>query len=253
MLTVIMAGGKGSRILEETRQKPKALVTVGDRPILEHIMDSYTSQGFCDFLILTGYRGEMIADYFRGKPGRLSCEKDGDCLLAEFPGVRVRVLYTGEETGSAARLRMAQKYIEEDCFMLTYCDGLCAVPFRSLVEFHRMRGGTVTVTAVRPRPRFGVLDISEDGAVRSFREKSWTDFPFINGGFMVMEREIFDFLTEETEQLERDVLVPLAEQGRLNAYKYCGFWQCMDTMQEKQYLNSLWEQGARPWISRNGE
>lgn len=248
MLTVIVAGGKGSRILEETLTKPKALVKIGEKAIIEHIIDGYVSQGFHDFLILSGYKGEMIADYFKEKSGALSWKIEGNSLIVHFFEFRIRILYTGEETGSAARLRMAAPYIRGNSFMLTYCDGLCGISFSDLIQFHETYGGMVTLTAVRPDPRFGILEIDSSGRVKSFREKACADAPVINGGFMIFDQEIFSFLTEEMEQLERDVLMPLADRGELTAYFYDGFWQCMDTLQEKNYLCSLWERKPVPWM-----
>lgn len=255
MLTVILAGGKGTRLLEETQFYPKAMARIGEKPVVEHIMESFQSQGFRDFLILTGYKGDMIADYFRQKQELVSCETDGKCLTMSFPDTRVRILDTGEETGSAARLYMARPYLEQETFLLTYCDGLCSVDMKEVIHFHREHHGLVTLTAVRPEPRFGILEIEKNGCVKAMREKERKDSPVINGGFMVVEPEIYSFLTDEMEQLERDLLVPLSEAGHLMAYYHDGFWQCMDTLQEKKYLCALWEAGNAPWVleKRDGQ
>ncbi|MGN1417984.1 MAG: sugar phosphate nucleotidyltransferase [Acutalibacteraceae bacterium] len=250
MITVIMAGGKGTRILEETQFIPKAMVRIGDKPIIEHIMDSYAQQGFHDFLILTGYKGEILSDYFKKKPEVLLCEENGNFLNVKLPDRSIQLLYTGEETESAARLRLAKPYITGESFMLTYCDGLCSVNYENLVRFHNEHKKTVTLTAVRPEPRFGILEIDQNGIVKSFKEKDRNDSPVINGGFMVMDLRIFDFLTETMEQLEKDVLLPLSKIGELTAYYHDGFWQCMDTLQEKKYLCSLWERNEAAWINK---
>ena len=250
MLTVILAGGKGTRLLEETQFRPKALTKVGEKPILEHIMEGFQSQGYRDFLILTGYKSEMISEYFRKRQEVVSCKSEGACMTVDLPYARVRILDTGEDTGSAARLRMAEPYLEHETFLLTYCDGLCSVEMEDVIRFHRQRCGMVTLTAVRPEPRFGILEIAKDGRVNALREKERKDSPVINGGFMVMEPEIFEFLTDQMEQLEKDVLVPLSETGKLMAYYHDGFWQCMDTLQEKKYLCALWEKGNAPWINQ---
>lgn len=249
MLTVILAGGKGTRILEETRLIPKALVRIGNKPIIEHIMECYEKQGFNEFLILTGYKGEKIFDYFKSKTNITFLEEQKDCMIIKSSNSKVTVLDTGEETGSAARLRIARPYINEKRFMLTYCDGLCSVNFDNLLNFHKEHGGMVTLTAVRPEPRFGILEIMENGKVKALREKEHRDSPVINGGFMVIESDIFNFLTEEMNQLEKDVLVPLSENGKLTAFYHDGFWQCMDTLQEKKYLCELWETKKAPWVN----
>ena len=250
MLTVILAGGKGTRILEETQLKPKAMVKIGDKPIIEHIMECYEEQGFSDFLILVGYKGEEIFDHFKKKTNIIFLKEEEACLTVQLPNFKVTILDTGEETGSAARLRMAKPYINGERCMLTYCDGLCSLNFNNLINFHKEHAGMVTLTAVRPKPRFGILEITENGQVKVFKEKQRKDSPIINGGFMVIEPEIFDFLTKEMEHLEKDVLVSLSNSGKLMAYYYEGFWQCMDTLQEKKYLCSLWENGLSPWINK---
>ncbi len=249
MLTVILAGGKGTRILEETQSKPKAKVQIGGIPIIEHIMDSFRRQGFHDFLILAGHKSRILFSWFREMHDALSCEQDDVCMTVILPDMRVRVLETGEETGTAARLRLAMPYIDGERFLLTYCDGLCSVDFHKLLRFHEEHRGLITLTAVRPLPRFGVLLLDDDGRVLSMREKHSEDLPLINGGFMVVERDIFQRLNEDAVHLERDVLESLAAEGKLCAYCHDGFWQCMDTLPEKQYLCALWESGAPPWIA----
>lgn len=249
MLTVILAGGKGTRILEETRHRPKAMVEIGGRPILQHIMDSFQRQGFDDFLILTGYKSDVIFRYFQAQEGILKQDGDRETASFYYPGCRVRLLDTGEETGSAARLRLAAPLIQGERFLLTYCDGLSSVSLKRLLDFHTTHGGLVTLTAVRPAPRFGILELGENGVVHAMREKSQKDSPIINGGFMAAERGLLDFLTESMEQLEPDVLMPIAAAGKMRAYYHDGFWQCMDTLQEKQTLCALWESGQAPWVT----
>lgn len=200
-------------------------------------------------MFLTGYKGEKIFDYFKSKTNITFLEEQKDCMIIKSSNSKVTVLDTGEETGSAARLRIARPYINEKRFMLTYCDGLCSVNFDNLLNFHKEHGGMVTLTAVRPEPRFGILEIMENGKVKALREKERRDSPVINGGFMVIESDIFNFLTEEMNQLEKDVLVPLSENGKLTAFYHDGFWQCMDTLQEKKYLCELWETKKAPWVN----
>lgn len=248
MLAVILAGGRGSRLLEETRDKPKALVRIGDKPIIEHIMEGCIRQGIRDFLILTGYKSELLEAYFCGRESCGTVSRKQDCLSVELPRARVRLLDTGEDTGTARRLTRARPYIGEETFLLTYCDGLCSVRLDALADFHRAHHGLVTLTAVRPVPRYGVLELGADGTVTAMREKDRRDAPLINGGFMLMEPAVFQFVKDTDDALERDLLTRLAAEGGLKAYYHDGFWQCMDTLPEKERLCELWTSGKAPWV-----
>ncbi len=247
MLTVILAGGKGTRILEESQYRPKPLIRIGDRPLIRHIMDIYQKQGHHDFLILTGYKSRMFEEQMNRivKPSLRS--EDGRLLRYEAKGYTVTFLDTGEDTGSAGRLMAAREVIGDQTFMLTYGDGLSAVDLNDLIRFHREKGGVVTLTAVHPQPRYGTLDIDENGTVLALREKMREDVPVINGGYMVMEPTVFDYLEETDYSLEADFLTRIAGQGLLRAYLFDGFWQSMDTFAEKIYLTELWNTGNPPW------
>ncbi len=251
MLTVILAGGKGTRILEETKYRPKAMVTVGSQTILEHILAGYQSQGHKDFLILTGYKHEIIEDHFLNKKNIISKTKVNEHLFIQFPNCKLHLLFTGEDSGTAHRLFLAKDLIRQlsvdHSFMLTYCDGLSSVNFKKLIEFHNLGKRMITVTAVRPKPRYGVLELDDTGNVISMREKDPNDCPMINGGFMVIEISALDFLKPGMDSLEADYISVIANMKELNAYRHNGFWQCMDTLQEREYLQSLMDQGKVPW------
>jgi glucose-1-phosphate cytidylyltransferase len=248
MITVILAGGKGSRILEETREKPKAMVKIGEYMIVEHIMRSFFAQGYQDFLILGGYKFQVLLDYYKKSALCIEYNEEKKDYLFSYRNMRIRLLDTGENKGSAGRLLSASEYLKTGTFLLTYCDAVSSVNLRKLVHFHDEHNSLVTLTAVRPKPRFGVLEIDSDGQVISMREKNKIDSPIINGGFMVVEPGLLDLITSEKMQLEKDVLSPLAGTDRLWAYYHDGFWQCMDTIQERDYLCSLYQESSCPWL-----
>jgi len=249
---VILAGGMGTRIAEETVTRPKPMVEIGGRPILWHIMSIYAAQGFNDFVVACGYRGALIKEYFASYFLHHSDFtinlKDGtrDVLSAGAPDWRVSVIDTGLETMTGGRVRRLKPLIEGGTFMVTYGDGLGAVDMQALLAFHRSHGKLATVTAVRPPARFGGLAL--DGAmVREFSEKPQSGEGWINGGFFVFEPGVLDLLDSDATVLEREPLEVLARRGQLAGFRHEGFWQPMDTVRERQLLESLWQSGGAPW------
>jgi glucose-1-phosphate cytidylyltransferase len=252
MKVVILAGGRGSRIAEETQTRPKPMVEVGGKPMLWHIMNIYAGHGFNEFLVACGYRGEMIKEYFHNifihSNDYVVDLKDGSLKVLNTSGTdwRIGVIDTGLETMTGGRIRRLQSWIGEDTFMVTYGDGLGNVDVRALVDFHRAHGKLATVTAVRPPARFGGLTLDGE-AVARFSEKPQTDEGWINGGFFVFEPGVFDYLPDDDAVLEREPLERLAEASQLMAFRHEGFWQPMDTLREKQLLETLWASGEAPW------
>lgn len=251
MKVVLLAGGRGTRLAEETATVPKPMVEIGGRPLLLHLMRYYADYGFKDFVIACGYRGEIIKEYFRNLPTRLSDYvvdlADGSLEIVRPTGLdwKVGVIDTGMETSTGGRLLRLRALVGEARCMVTYGDGLGTIDLDALVEFHRGHGRLATVTAVRPPARFGSLRL--DGTrVVEFEEKPQTREGWINGGFFVFEPGVFDYLDEESP-LERGPLERLAEAGELMAFRHDGFWQPMDTLRDKQHLEALWRTGAAPW------
>ena len=254
MKVVILAGGMGTRISEESHLKPKPMITIGDQPILWHIMKYYSSFGFNEFVICCGYKGHMIkeyfADYYLHRSDVTFDFSEGNRMTVHANVAepwKVTLVDTGLNTQTGGRVKRVQKYIGNEPFMLTYGDGVSNVDLKALLEQHRSSGKTVTLTGIQPGGRFGVLDL-EGQTVTGFREKAKEDGGWINGGFMVMEPGIFDCLSAEDECiLEREPLEILAREGRLGIYKHYGFWQCMDTQRDKIWLEQRWETGNAPW------
>jgi glucose-1-phosphate cytidylyltransferase len=250
---VILCGGMGTRLREETEVRPKPMVEIGDRPILWHIMRLYARHGWNEFVLCLGYKGDAIRDYFLNYEhhnadvtvtlGSRSVEMH-DAL--EESGWRVTLAETGEATMTGTRLRRVGRYLGGQRFMATYGDGLSDVDLKRLLEFHVSHGRLATVTAVRPSSRFGELSI-QGGMVKVFQEKPQIDQGWINGGFFVFEPRVMELLGEEDESLERGLLVKLSEQRELAVYEHRGFWQCMDTYREMTLLNDLWRSGQAPW------
>ena len=255
MKTVILAGGFGTRISEESRFKPKPMVELGGRPILWHIMKHFSSFGFNDFIICAGYRQEAIkdffADYFLHRTDVTFDFTMGDgrvehhCSAAE--PWRVTVADTGLNTMTGGRIRRIARFLDDGPFFLTYGDGVSNVDLKALLDCHRMSGRTVTLTAVNPGQRFGTLDLNENGGVVGFREKAARDGMWINGGFMVCENALTDLIEGDETVLEKEPLETLARTGGLGAYRHTGFWQQMDTAAERDLLNRLWREGNAPW------
>lgn len=254
MKVVILAGGMGTRISEESHLKPKPMITIGDQPILWHIMKYYSSFGFNEFVICCGYKGHMIkeyfADYYLHRSDVTFDFSEGNRMTVHANVAepwKVTLVDTGLNTQTGGRVKRVQKYIGNEPFMLTYGDGVSNVDLKALLEQHRSSGKTVTLTGIQPGGRFGVLDL-EGQTVTGFREKAREDGGWINGGFMVMEPGIFDCLSAEDECiLEREPLETLAREGRLGIYKHYGFWQCMDTQRDRGRLETLWKSDSPPW------
>ena len=254
MKVVILAGGFGTRISEESRLKPKPMVEIGEKPILWHIMKSYSHYGFNEFIICAGYKQHVIkewfADYFIHSSDITFDFTQGNKMIVHHQHAepwKVTVVDTGLNTMTGGRIKRIQPYVNDETFLMTYGDGVCDVNIEKLVEFHKSHGKTATLTAVVQKQEKGVLDISKTGAVRSFREKQINDGASINAGFMVLEPKIFDYLEDDTTVFETKPLERLAGEGELMSYRHTGFWQCMDSMREKQMLEDLWESGCAPW------
>ena len=251
MQVVILAGGRGTRISEETISRPKPMVEIGGKPILWHIMAFYASYGYKEFLVACGYKGDLIKEYFRNIVLR-----DSDFILDLRDGAitvlngcpldwRVGIIDTGLDTMTGGRLRRLQPLIGSEAFMCTYGDGLSDVDLPALLEFHRSHGRLATVTAVRPPARFGALEFDGD-AIRHFKEKSTLHEGWINGGFSVVEPEALTYITSDV-MWEHAPMEALAGAGQLVAYRHEAFWQCMDTLRDLRYLESLWDAGRAPW------
>lgn len=252
---LILCGGLGTRLREETEFRPKPMVEVGGRPLLWHVMKIYATHGFTNFILLTGYKGRIIKDYFLNYEAlhrdftvtlgrRDSIEYHGP---HDDDGWRVTVLDTGMETMTGARIKLAQPHVTTDRFMVTYGDGVANIDIRALMASHRQAGRLATVTGVRPPARFGEVVVEGDQVVE-FREKLQTQEHLINGGFFVFERRAFDYLSSDPScMLEREPLERLAGDGQLSVYKHTDFWHCMDTARDLQALTQLWDQRAAPW------
>lgn len=252
MKTVILAGGRGSRLEEETSARPKPMVEIGGKPLLWHLMNIYAHHGHRDFLVACGYRGEMIKEYFHKfviyNSDYIIDMKDGAVDLVNARGVdwRIGVIDTGLETMTGGRLRRLRPWLGEGTFMVTYGDGVGNVDVTGLVAFHRSHGRIATLTAVRPPARFGALVLDGD-AITEFAEKPQTGEGWINGGFFVFEPEIFHFVAGDETSLEHEPLQRLAVEHQLMAFRHNGFWQPMDTLRERRLLESLWASGHAPW------
>jgi glucose-1-phosphate cytidylyltransferase len=252
MKVMILAGGMGTRLAEETEARPKPILEIGDRPILWHIMKHYAHHEFREFLVALGYKGEVIKRYFleyHALDGGMTVRL-GHGQVDVHREVRedwlVHLLDTGVKTQTGGRLKRLQPWLQDGTFMLTYGDGVANVDLKNLLAFHQSHGGIATLTAVRPPARFGALELNGP-MVSEFKEKSQTREGWINGGFMVFEPAVFDYIADDSTVLERDVLEKLAADGRLAAYRHDGFWQCADTLRDLRLLRSLWEDGDVPW------
>lgn len=254
MKVVILAGGMGTRISEESQYKPKPMIEIGGKPILWHIMKEYSYYGINDFVICAGYKQGMIKEWFNNYFIYTSDVTfdftDGKKVIMHEQHSepwRVTVVDTGLHTMTGGRIKRIQKYIGNEPFLMTYGDGVCDVNIQKLIEFHKSHGKMATLTAVMMDQSKGVLNIGGDNAVRSFREKAAQDSAPINAGFMVLESKVFDYLTDDDCIFEQEPLRRLAEDGELMSYKHKGFWQCMDTLREKMELEALWKSGKAPW------
>jgi len=253
MKVVLLAGGSGTRIMEESQTKPKPMVEIGGLPILWHIMKTYSHYGFNEFIICAGYKQHMIkewfADYFLHTSDITFNFTNGNNVIVHNQKTepwKVTVVDTGLNTMTGGRIKRIQKYVGDEAFFMTYGDGVCDVNINNLLKHHKTVGKIATLTAVRTTQRFGVLEIAE-GTVRSFREKSKKDMDIINAGYMVLEPKIFDLLDDDETIFEQKPLSTLANQGELSSYLHDGFWQCMDTKLEHSLLERLWKEGQAPW------
>ncbi len=254
MKVVILAGGRGSRLSEETYLKPKPMVEVGNAPILWHIMKIYSYYGHNDFIICCGYKGEMIKEYFMDYYVRAS-DITIDLSLNTYEvhenivePWKVTLVDTGLETNTAGRIMKIKNYLNNEPFMLTYGDGVSNVNINELIEFHNMSKKIGTITAAKPAGRWGTIQISEnDESVESFNEKSKSDQAWVNSGFAVFEPELFNYLTDESQQLEIEPYNRMVEAHQMNAYKHYGFWHPMDTVNDKAILEEYWNSGNAPW------
>jgi glucose-1-phosphate cytidylyltransferase len=254
MKVIILCGGLGTRLREETEFRPKPMVPVGGRPILWHIMKHYAHHGHKEFILCLGYKGEYIKEYFRNYNWNVS---DVTLKLGRNPQIRyhnthdeedwtVTLLDTGAATQTGGRLRRALDHVEDDTFLFTYGDGLTDSNINSSIDFHRKHGAIGTVTAVKPAGRFGELAMDGE-SILSFQEKPNRESGFISGGFFVLNKAIGKYLDGDECVLEKQPLTDLAAAGQLRAWRHDGFWQCMDTLREVEHLNKLWDSGSAPW------
>lgn len=252
MKVVILAGGLGTRLAEETGTRPKPMVEIGGKPILWHIMRLYLRHGFDDFVICLGYKGYVIKEYFANYA--LHCSDvtfSGNGMKvhqSKAENWRVTLVDTGLETKTGGRLRKIRKYLGEETFMLTYGDGLADIDIKRLMTFHRWSGKLATVTSVRQPGRFGAIEMDDKMNIVSFQEKSRASGAWINGGFFVLGPGIFDYIESDDVMWEHAPIERLVRDNQLAAYPHAGFWQCMDTMRDKQHLEELWTGGNAPWV-----
>ena len=254
MKVVILAGGYGSRLNEETRVKPKPMVEIGNRPILWHIMKIYSAYGLNDFIICLGYKGEMIkryfADYFVNHSDVTFDLQNQKIQVhhSEIEPWRVTLVDTGEQTMTGGRIKRIRDYVENDTFCLTYGDGVGNINLTELIEFHRDQKTLATLTAVQPPGRFGAFSLEESEIkIRDFREKGTQKAAWINGGFFVLEPAIFEYINTDGTIWEQEPMQSLSQDGMLAAYRHTGYWQNMDTLRDAQVLEDQWRSGNPPW------
>lgn len=254
MKVVILAGGFGTRISEESHLRPKPMIEIGGMPILWHIMKIYSSYGYNDFVVCCGYKAHMIkeyfADYYLHRSDVTFDFSDNNKMIVHNNFAepwKVTLVDTGLNTMTGGRIKRVQKYINNEPFMLTYGDGVSDVDISKLVEYHQIHNKIATMTAINVGQRFGVLDINEENGINAFREKSDDDGSMINGGYMVLNPEIFEYIEGDDTVFEKKPLETVANMGELMAYKHEGFWKCMDTQRDKHQLEEMWESGKAPW------
>lgn len=253
MKVVILAGGLGTRISEETSIRPKPMVEIGGKPILWHIMKIYSHYGFNDFVICLGFKGYIIKEYFSNyflHMSDITFDMSSNSMEVHQKYVepwRVTLVDTGQETMTGGRVKRIAPYIGDETFMLTYGDGVADVDVSALLDFHRRHGKLATVTSTQPSGRFGALSLNDADEVVSFQEKPAGDGSWINGGFFVLEPKVLDYIPGDATLFEREPMEHLARDGQLSAYKHSGFWQPMDTLRDKNHLEELWAAGSAPW------
>lgn len=256
MKVVILAGGFGTRISEESNIKPKPMIEIGEKPILLHIMEHYSKYGFDEFIICGGYKQYYIKEYFSNyylhnsdvtfdfsNSGQITYHK------SNCNNWKVTVVDTGLETQTAGRIKRIQKYIDGDNFLLTYGDGVSNVNIDEIIKEHK-KGTIVTLTTIQPGGRFGTIGINANNQVKSFSEKSKSDGGWINAGFMVVNKDVFKYIKKDSESFEFDILPILAKEGKVRCYKHNGFWKCMDTLKDKNDLEAMWNKGEAPWTKK---
>ena len=253
MKVVILAGGFGTRISEESHLKPKPMVEIGEQPILWHIMKYYSQFGYHDFVICLGYKQYVVKEYFADY--FLHTSDVTFDLVSNSMEVhnnysepwRVTLVDTGLHTMTGGRIKRVREYIGDETFMLTYGDGVSTVDLEALLKFHKSHGKIATISGVNIGQRFGVLDVDADGAIHEFREKSDDDGKIVNGGFMVMEPGVFDYIEGDDTVFEKAPLENMARDGQLMVYRHDGFWKCMDTQSDRMQLENMWQEGDAPW------
>ena len=255
MKVVILAGGFGTRISEESHLKPKPMIEIGEKPLLWHIMKHYSQYGYNEFVICLGYKQyvvkEFFADYFL-HTSDVTFDLANNSMKVHNNYAepwKVTLIDTGLHTMTGGRVKRIREYVGNEPFMLTYGDGVSDIDLKALEEFHRAHGKIATISAVNVGQRFGVLDMDGTGQINSFREKNDNDGGVINGGFMIMNPEVFDYIEGDTTVLEREPLENLAKNGELMAFHHTGFWKCMDTQRDKMQLEDMWASGKAPWKS----
>lgn len=254
MKVVILAGGFGTRISEESHLKPKPMIEIGEKPILWHIMKYYSSFGHNEFIICCGYKQYVIKEFFADYYLHMSdvtfdftAENKMTVHTNNTEPWKVTLVDTGLNTMTGGRVKRVKDYIGNEPFLLTYGDGVSDVDINASIEFHKSHNKTATITAIQPGSRFGMLDITDDLSIDNFKEKSIEDGGWINGGFMVLNPEIIDYIEGDSTIFEREPLETVAKEGQLKAYKHNGFWQCMDTLRDKELLEKLWAQDQAAW------
>lgn len=255
MKVVILAGGFGTRISEESHLKPKPMIEIGGQPILWHIMKEYSHYGFNEFIICAGYKQQVIKEYFNEYYLHRSditfdfSQENAKIIHSnEAEPWKVTIVDTGLNTLTGGRIKRVRDYIGDETFMMTYGDGVCDIDIQKLLEFHKQGRKKATMTAIQPGGRFGTLEIDKANVIERFTEKRKEDGGWINGGYMVLEPEVIDYIEGDYTTFEREPLEQLSEEGELLAYKHEGFWQCMDTMRDKQQLEEMIENKTAPWM-----
>ena len=253
MKVVLLAGGFGTRISEESHLRPKPMIEIGEKPILWHIMKYYSQYGFHEFVVCLGYKQYVVKEFFADYFLHLSdvtfdlANNQMEVHNNYSEPWKVTLVDTGLKTMTGGRVKRIRPYVGDEPFMLTYGDGLADVDLKKLEEFHRQHGRIATITAVNVGQRFGVLDIQQGGRIQAFREKNDRDGALINGGFMVMNPQVFDYIQGDDTVLEKEPLENLARDGELMAFAHDGFWKCMDTQRDKMQLEAMWQSGQAPW------
>ena len=255
MKVVILAGGYGTRITEESILRPKPMVEIGGKPILWHIMKEYSYYGFNDFVICCGYKQHIIKEWFanyylHNSDITFDFTKENSMMVHNNVAEpwKVTIVDTGLDTMTGGRIKRIKPYTDNETFMLTYGDGVSDVNISDLLEFHKKHGKIATITSVNIGQQFGVLEIDDDGQVAKFREKNHQDGEMVNAGYMVLEPEVFDYIEGDDTVFEKQPIEDLAKNGQLMAYRYEGFWKCMDTARDKIQLEKLIESGSAPWM-----